>query len=201
MYLLPTRQHVLTGRKHVLDIVNIVVDKERTQERFPLFVRLCISNMESSCMHMTKHLHQSDQWSLHRENIFLAFIPFMLRQGGIECQVTQTSYLTLLLITSLTWQFKEECIWFTRLDFLCAYVLSGEGPKKQALNLNAFFPNSFYFKYSTFRVVFWTVPRDFQNQNERKVATKHGFSKFNVKQILIGWGSFFYCGTENRKEQ
>ena len=61
MYLLPTRQHVLTGRKHVLDIVNLVVDKERTQERFPLFVRLCISNMESSCMHMTKHLHQSDQ--------------------------------------------------------------------------------------------------------------------------------------------
>ena len=44
-----------------LDIVNIVLDKERTQERFPLFVRLCISNMESSCMHMTKHLHQSDQ--------------------------------------------------------------------------------------------------------------------------------------------
>ena len=107
----------------------------------------------------------------------------------------------LLLITSLTWQFKEECIWFTRLDFLCAYVLSGEGPKKQALNLNAFFPNSFYFNYSTYRVVFWTVPHDFQNQNERKVATKHGFSKFNVKQILIGWGSFFYFGTENRKEQ
>ena len=44
-----------------LDIVNVVLDKERTQERFSLLVRLCISKMESSCMRMTKHLHQSDQ--------------------------------------------------------------------------------------------------------------------------------------------
>ena len=44
-----------------LDIFCIVLDKERTQERFSLLVRLCISKMESSCMRMTKHLHQSNQ--------------------------------------------------------------------------------------------------------------------------------------------
>ena len=44
-----------------LDIVNIVLDKERAQERVSLFGRLCISKIISSCMRMTKHLHQSDQ--------------------------------------------------------------------------------------------------------------------------------------------
>ena len=125
-----------------LDIVNIVLDKERTQERFSLLVRLCISKMESSCMRMTKHLHQSDQWSLHREaqnrkEIFLAFISFMLRQGWIKCQVTQTLYLTLIVKTSFTWQFKEECIylsWF----LVCIYFIR-EGSQKTSTELKCLF--------------------------------------------------------------
>ena len=166
-----------------LDIVNIVLDKERAQERVSLFGRLCISKIISSCMRMTKHLHQSDQWALHREaqnrkEIFLAFIPFMLRQGGIKCQVTHWVWVTLrlhiwhlLLITSLTWQFKEECIylsWF----LVCIYFIR-EGVPKNKQWTYAFFPKLVLLQIFKIQGVFF--PHDFQNQNETQVATNHGY--------------------------
>ena len=139
--------------------------------------------MKSSCMRMTKHLHQSDQWSLHREaqnrkEIFLAFIPFMLRQGGIKCQVTHWVWVTLrlhiwhlLLITSLTWQFKEECIylsWF----LVCIYFIR-EGVPKNKQWTYAFFPKLVLLQLFNIQAVF--LPHDFQNQSETQVATNHGY--------------------------
>ena len=55
------------------------------------------------------------------------------------------------------------------------------------------------------RVLFLTVPPDFQYQNEKKTSCSQPgllFQEiFNVKGLLVGWASFFHFGTENRADQ